>query len=88
MTDLQTDIPTAVADFEPYAQRQAASSGAMIVFDAVTKVYEPDVTALGGVSFDNSAICLKMGAAGIAGVSMFQCLVGAGIVHERLRHTA
>ncbi len=50
MTDLQTDIPTAVADFEPYAQRQAPSAGAMIVFDGVTKIYEPDVAALNDVS--------------------------------------
>jgi len=50
VTDLQTDIPTAVADFEPYAQRQAPSAGAMIVFDGVTKIYEPDVAALNDVS--------------------------------------
>jgi cell division transport system ATP-binding protein len=30
---------------------QAAAAGAMIVFEGVTKVYEPDVTALAGVSF-------------------------------------
>jgi len=51
VTDLQTDIPTAVADFEPVAGPQAPAAGAMIVFDAVTKVYEPDVAALKDVSF-------------------------------------
>jgi cell division transport system ATP-binding protein len=52
VTDLQTDIPAAAAEFEQSApQRQASSAGAMIVFDTVTKVYEPDVTALDAVSF-------------------------------------
>jgi cell division transport system ATP-binding protein len=49
--DLQTDIPTAVADSEAVAPRPASSAGAMIVFDTVRKIYEPDVVALDGVSF-------------------------------------
>ena len=49
-TDLQIETPVALA--EPVQDRLAASSaGAMIVFEAVTKVYEPDVVALRDVSF-------------------------------------
>jgi cell division transport system ATP-binding protein len=53
VTDLQTEPQPAagVAPLEPRLQRLAASAGAMIVFEGVTKVYEPDVTALADVSF-------------------------------------
>jgi cell division transport system ATP-binding protein len=47
-SDLQTQTATAV--LEPPAPQPAATS-AMIVFDSVTKVYEPDVAALRDVSF-------------------------------------
>jgi cell division transport system ATP-binding protein len=53
VTDLQIEPqPTAdVGPLEPRLQRLAASAGAMIVFEGVTKVYEPDVTAISDVSF-------------------------------------
>jgi ABC-type multidrug transport system fused ATPase/permease subunit len=51
--DLQTeDAPVAVAEPEPQTiSPPAAGPGAMIVFQSVTKVYEPGVTALEDVSF-------------------------------------
>ncbi len=59
MTELQTETdaaetPTpvaAAANAEPAAPRPVPGAGAMIVFDNVTKVYEPDVAALQDVSF-------------------------------------
>ena len=52
MTDLQTEQQPAVADraLDP-TQADSRAAGAMIVFEAVEKVYEPDVGALKGVSF-------------------------------------
>ena len=47
--DLQIEIPAAVA--EPAPELRPTPSAAMIVFESVTKVYEPDVVALRDVSF-------------------------------------
>jgi cell division transport system ATP-binding protein len=49
VTDLQTEITAAPSAEDGFPPR--SSTGAMIVFDDVTKVYEPDVTALKDVSF-------------------------------------
>jgi cell division transport system ATP-binding protein len=46
----QTDSVTAVAEREPEAP-PIASPGSMIVFEGVTKIYEPNVAALQNVSF-------------------------------------
>jgi cell division transport system ATP-binding protein len=56
VTDLQTEPDTTQAvapstDVDGVATRPAPSTGAMIVFDTVTKVYDPDVVALQDVSF-------------------------------------
>jgi cell division transport system ATP-binding protein len=49
--DLQTDAaPAALAEREP-AAAHVPSAGAMIVFEGVTKIYEPGVAALSDVSF-------------------------------------
>jgi cell division transport system ATP-binding protein len=49
--DFQIETPVAVAQPELTASSQASAAGAMIVFESVTKVYEPNVTALREVSF-------------------------------------
>ena len=59
MTDLETELAPAIPSAEPQPaengsgpQLQAVPGvGSMIVFEGVTKVYEPDVTALRDVSF-------------------------------------
>ena len=52
MTDLQIE-PTVAARDERLraAEAAAAAAGSMIVFDTVSKVYDPDVVALRAVSF-------------------------------------
>jgi cell division transport system ATP-binding protein len=51
--DLKTDIPIAVVDELPEVDGAAPSpsAGAMIVFESVRKIYEPNVAALTDVSF-------------------------------------
>jgi cell division transport system ATP-binding protein len=50
-SDLQTQTAQAVLEPPPGPESQAPAGTSMIVFDAVTKVYEPDVVALREVSF-------------------------------------
>jgi cell division transport system ATP-binding protein len=63
--NVQTDAPPALAE-EPTTPRASAAPGAMIVFDGITKVYEPDVTALRDVSFviDKGDFVFVVGASG------------------------
>ena len=63
--NLQTEAPPASVA-EPIAQKPSTGPGAMIVFDGVTKVYEPDVTALRDVSFviDKGDFVFIVGASG------------------------
>ena len=68
--DLQIDItpPTAVAERDEHGgdARPVASAGAMIVFDGVTKVYDPDVVALRDVTFviEKGEVVYVVGASG------------------------
>jgi cell division transport system ATP-binding protein len=63
--NLQTEAPPAPLD-EPIQSRQSAAPGAMIVFDGVSKVYDPDVRALQDVSFviDKGDFVFIVGASG------------------------
>ena len=53
VTDLQTEPQPTVADHaaDPVLAGPLLGAGAMIVFEGVEKIYEPDVGALKGVSF-------------------------------------
>ena len=77
MTDLQTEPITAVDDRLEEQAVARAGAQAMIVFDGVSKVYEPDVTALGGVSFviDKGEFVFIVGASGSGKSTLIKLLL-------------
>jgi cell division transport system ATP-binding protein len=76
LTDLQTEQIPAVDD-RPEQAAARAGAAAMIVFDGVSKVYEPDVTALGGVSFviDKGEFVFIVGASGSGKSTLIKLLL-------------
>jgi cell division transport system ATP-binding protein len=72
---LQTE-PIAPADVRPEPAAPPSPS-AMIVFEGVTKVYEPDVTALDGVSFviDKGEFVFIVGASGSGKSTLIKLLL-------------
>jgi cell division transport system ATP-binding protein len=50
-SDLQRGTPTAVAERPPAAPPTESAAGAMIVFENVSKIYQPNVAALRNVTF-------------------------------------
>jgi cell division transport system ATP-binding protein len=80
VTDLQTEIPAAAPAPVPTEEElpaQRPTSASMMVFDGVTKVYEPDVTALRDVSFviDKGEFVFVVGASGSGKSTLIRLLL-------------
>jgi cell division transport system ATP-binding protein len=73
----QTAAATALAEPPPVQQRALTSAGSMIVFESVTKVYEPDVVALNQVSFhiDKGEFVFVVGASGSGKSTLIRLLL-------------
>jgi cell division transport system ATP-binding protein len=82
VTDVQIEQPTAVAQpstngqVKPVEQEKPAT-GSMILFENVTKVYEPDVTALDNVNFaiDKGEFVFVVGASGSGKTTLVRLLL-------------
>jgi cell division transport system ATP-binding protein len=82
VTDVQIEQPTAVSpqpqdgavEVDPHAK---PATGSMILFENVTKVYEPDVTALESVSFaiDKGEFVFVVGASGSGKTTLVRLLL-------------
>jgi cell division transport system ATP-binding protein len=70
-------LSTAVLDHEPVAPPPAPTSSAMVVFENVTKIYEPDVAALRDVSFaiDKGEFVFVVGASGSGKTTVIRLLL-------------
>ena len=74
----QTAAATALVEPAPPLQERAlTSAGSMIVFEAVTKIYEPDVVALNDVSFhiDKGEFVFIVGASGSGKSTLIRLLL-------------
>ena len=83
MTDLETEIAPVIPERADRELEQTPSlppvpgAGAMIVFEGVTKVYEPDVTALRQVSFviEKGEFVFIVGASGSGKATLIKLLL-------------
>jgi cell division transport system ATP-binding protein len=75
--DLQPSAPTPASEPVSNGAPPATGAGSMIVFDGVTKVYEPDVTALRDLSFviEKGEFVFVVGASGSGKSTMIRLIL-------------